>query len=281
MGYGEIVLKRKKCFGLLLWVILILPLISCQRTDSYSTAQIDPFENLEVSFYGNPNRGYADIDSSLCSQFVRENFRFECKNNGSLSNGGRAVLTATKFYNDDIEILRYQKEYIVTGVEFYPEKIAEYEKEALNKAIRKYADNYIKNNIETFPMRYYSDLDRTGWNESGAFTYYYDYHDIKMMYSVHKRDLSQNAYFIVYELSNRIECTQDMDKSHKAPMKKGESDTGEAYVVVGVKGIKANSDKMFIGDVSDMVVGVFETVTQAENFCTYRGEYDTFTENFV
>ena len=47
----------------------------------------DPFKGLEVSFHGEPEKGFADMDVSKCDSFIRDNFKFECKNDGRLSNG--------------------------------------------------------------------------------------------------------------------------------------------------------------------------------------------------
>ena len=59
---------------------------SMDRKEKLNTAT-DPFKGLEVSFHGEPKKGFADMDVSKCDSFIRDNFKFECKNDGRLSNG--------------------------------------------------------------------------------------------------------------------------------------------------------------------------------------------------
>ena len=272
-------MKKFALLSVILAVILLTSCMSAPRKATLSTT--DPFENIHISFVGSPDKGYMQTDLSECRDIVKENFRFSCHNDSHLSNGQVAVVTALKIRQNDIQVLRYQKEYIVTGVDFYPEKLEDYEKDDINKSIWKYADDYIKTHILDFPMEYCSRLDRTGWSKSGAFDYHYNYHDIVMLYSVHKTDKAKNTYFIIFDLENNITCTQDMESSYPAPMKKGESDIGQTYVVVGVSGIRATSNKIFKADTPATVYKVFTTQKEAEKFCTYGGEYNTFREMFV
>ena len=98
----------------------------------------DPFKGLEVSFHGEPKKGFADMDVSKCDSFIRDNFKFECKNDGRLSNGETVqVIVSVKSKdseNSGVNIIRYEKDYVVTGVDFYPTEIEGYDKEALKTA---------------------------------------------------------------------------------------------------------------------------------------------------
>ena len=273
-------MKRRLLLLFCMTVTALLVLASCTSVPQ-KTAMTDPFENIKISFSGTPDKGYMTADLSECSDIVRQNFRFHCHHDGNLSNGQVTIVTALKITESDIPVKRYQKQYIVTGVEFYPEKLKDYEKDAVNKAVRKYADKYIKDHIKEFPMQYDSRLDRTGWSKSGDFNYTYTYRDIKMLYSVHRKNRADNTYFILYELENELFCTRDMEDSYPAPLKKGESDTGRTYVLVGAKSVTANSNQMFTKNISAVECHVFTTQTKAEQFCIYGGEYDTLTENFV
>lgn len=250
---------------------------------------IDPFKELEVHFFGKPDKGFAEIDVSSCPDIVKENFTFRCVDNGDLSNGEKATIVAdfekTDFKKSGITITRYKKDYIVTDVEFYPRIIADYDKDDLNKAIRNVVDEYIKNNIESFKMVYKSDIERVNWSKSGSFEYIYNYYDVKMIYNVNKNNLSQNTYLIMYEITNNIKCVEDMDSTLKDAMKNGETDTGVVYMVAGVNGITANSNKIFNDDiVTDNVkynIKLFYTKEEAEEYCCFGGEYETNWEHFV
>ena len=261
--------------------VTVMLLVSCTSSSQKVATMTDPFENLHISFAGNPDKGYVSIDATDCHEIIRKNFRFHCDKDGSLSNGQTTVVTALQVTEKDIPILRYQKEYIVTGVDFYPEKPEDYEKEDLNKTLFSYAGDYIEEHIQDFPMTYNSQLDRTGWSKSGAFDYTYLYRDIEMIYCVSENEKSDNIYFILYDVETDIHCTEDMDSGHSAPMKKGESDTGQSYVVVGARGIKATSDKVFKSDISVIEYQVFADKTDAEDFCTHAENYHIFKENFV
>ena len=226
--------------------------VSGSGDKKFSADTTDPFRGLRVSFHGEPEKGFADFDTSNCEIFIRDNFEFECKNNGNLSNG-ETVSVKASVRNKNIGKSRlgsaaYEKEYIVTGVDFYPTAIEDYEKEALNKEIRRIADKFISESINNFHMLYDSGFDRTGWSRSGSFSYTYTYYDIKMLYTFHQKEHKKNAYFVLYELENSIVCTEDMDSSFEAPMKKGENDRGTAYVLVGLTSVRATGDKIFRAD---------------------------------
>lgn len=266
---------------LLFLIATVMLLVSCTSPQKATAHMTDPFEHIHISFAGNPDKGYVSIDTSDCSENVRKNFRFHCDKDGRLSNGQTTVITALPVTDKDIPVLRYQKEYIVTGVDFYPEELEDYEKQDLNKTLFRYAGDYIEEHIKDFPMTYNSQLDRTGWSKSGAFDYTYFYHDMEMIYRFSESDKSDNIYFILYDVETDIHCTEDMDSHHSAPMKKGESDTGQSYVVVGARGIKATSDKIFRSDISVVEYQVFADKTEAENFCTHGENYHIFKEDFV
>lgn len=285
----------------------IFPLTACnnQAEDMLTTASIyfpdgtvkeyktpsdiNPFYELQVSFYGEPNKGFVEINTENCPEIVKDNFTFICENNGNLKNGGKAKIKVEYdeplFTRAGYNITCTDREYTVTGVEFYPSTIEEYNKDKLNKSIRRAADTYINDNIENIDMEFESKNDRNGWSKSGSCDYSYNYCDITMIYNVNKNDSSQNMYFIIYELSNYIECKQSMDYTAKDPMLAGEDDTGWAYVVVGASGVTAKSDKEFSNNVEYETIKsnikTFTTLEQAEQYCTYGGEYKTFVEDFV
>ena len=249
----------------------------------------DPFKGLEVSFHGEPKKGFADMDVSKCDSFIRDNFKFECKNDGRLSNGETVqVIVSVKSKdseNSGVNIIRYEKDYVVTGVDFYPTEIEGYDKEALNKEIRRIADKFISEGVKNFHMLYDSGFDRTGWSKSGSFEYTYTYYDVKMLYTFHKREPERNAYFILYELENDIVCVEDMDSGFEAPMKKGEEDRGVSYILVGLTSVRATSDKIFRADSNaegmEVIKKVFDSREDAEEYCRYGGEYETVYELFV
>lgn len=250
---------------------------------------IDPFKELEVTFSGEPDKGVAEIDISNCPDIVKENFTFRCIGNGNLSNGEKAIIVVdfekNAFEKAGFTIIRSENEYIVTDVDFYPRIIADYDKDDLNKAIRNVVDEYIKNNIESFKMVYKSDIERVNWSKSGSFEYTYKYYDVKMIYNVNKNNLAQNTYLIMYEITNNIKCIEDMDSIFKDAMKKGETDTGVVYMVAGVNGVTANSNKIFNDNITtDNVksnIKLFYTKEEAEEYCRFGGEYETNWEHFV
>lgn len=251
---------------------------------------INPFYNLNVSFSGKPNKGIVSINTDNCSDIVKENFTFKCKNNGKLSNGGIAEIVVnydkSAFENGGYTITADKKDYIVTGVDFHPNTMKDFDKNSINKELMSIADEYIKANIEEMQLLYDSEKDRTGWSKYGAFNYTYSFCDRMMLYNINKKDSSKNTYYIIYELNNHIECTQDMpDYCCDNPMKTGESDTGWGYVVIGVEGVTATSNKEFISDLDREKViktgATFTNYTQAQMYCYLGKDYKTETENFV
>ena len=249
---------------------------------------INPFENLSVSFSGKLGRGNADINTDNCEAIIKDNFTFICENDGNLCNGGKAIIKAV--YDEEVfkdagyTITANQKEYIVTGVDFAPNTIRDYEKYNLNNAIRKLADNYIESNITEFDMEYNSGNDRMGWSKSGSFEYTYNYHDRMMLYNYNRSNHSENAYFIIYELSNEINCTESMTEGEN-PMQKGDSDIGWCYIVAGAKNVTATSDMIFNGDFNKKeaseITRSFKTYDEAIKYCTYGGNYITDRELFT
>lgn len=255
----------------------------------YSSSKvINPFRNLKVSFTGEANKGIAIIDTSCCEAIVKDNFTFTCDNNGNLVNGSIATIKAeydkNAFEASGCTITTDQKSYIITGVSFAPEELRDFEKDNINSALRKLADDYIENNIQSMKMEYDSRKDRDGWSKSGSFNYTYNYHDDIMIYNYSRYDSSDNAYYIIYELSNKITCTEDMT-SGKNPMVTGETDTGWAYIVVGTPNITATSDMMFNSDFNKKEASEFtRSFTKYEDaidYCTYGGNYITLRELFT
>lgn len=258
---------------------------------SYQTTEsINPFYGLSVTFSGSPGQGTAVFDTSGCTEIVRDNFKFTCKSNGKLKGGSKATITAEYdkdlFESSGYKITCSQKKYIVSGVDFYPEKLEKYNKDKLNKAIRRAAKSYIDDNAKSIRLEFESKLDHNQWSESGSFSFTYSYHDISMMYNVNKNDASQNAYYIIYEFSNKLTCTEDMESTTKSPMKKGDKDTGRAYVVAEAQGIASKSDMTLTDayvdfDAVKASIKTFTTLEGAKSYCTYGGEYKTYTEDFV
>lgn len=249
---------------------------------------INPFRDIKVRFSGKADKGTATIDTSNCEAIVKDNFTFICENNGNLINGSKAKIKAIydikAFKNSGYTITDNEKSYIVTGVDLYPSAIKNYEKDDLNSCVRKLADEYINNNIETMDMEYDSGKNRSGWSKSGSFEYTYNYYDRIMIYNYNRDDYSKNAYFIIYELSNEINCTEDMTTGEN-PMKAGESDTGWVYIVAGAPSVTATSDMIFNGDFNKKeaseLVRSFTTYKEAVEYCTYGDGYITLRELFT
>ena len=249
---------------------------------------INPFRDIKVRFSGKADKGTATIDTSNCEAIVKDNFTFICENDGNLINGNKAKIKAIydikAFKNSGYTITDNEKSYIVTGVDLYPSAIKNYEKDDLNSCVRKLADEYINNNIETMDMEYDSGKNRSGWSKSGSFEYTYNYHDRIMIYNYNRDDYSKNAYFIIYELSNEINCTEDMTTGEN-PMKAGESDTGWVYIVAGAPNVTATSNMIFNGDFNKKeaseLVRSFTTYEEAIKYCTYGDGYITLRELFT
>lgn len=253
-----------------------------------SSAVINPFRDIKVKFSGKANNGTATIDTSNCEDIIKDNFTFICQNNGKLTNGCTAtikvVFDSKAFENAGYTVTADEKSYVVTGVDFYSNAIQDYEKDDLNNAVRTLATKYIEDNIKTIDMEYDSGKDRNGWSESGSFEYTYNYHDRIMIYNYNRNDRSQNTYFIIYELSNEINCTEDMTTAEN-PMKAGESDTGWVYIAVGATNVTATSDMIFNADFNQKeaseIIRSFTSYDEAIEYCTYGGEYITLRELFV
>ena len=249
---------------------------------------INPFKDLKVSFSGKLGKGSANINTDNCEAIVKDNFTFICENNGKLCNGGKAVVKAvydeTAFKNAGYTINANQKEYIVTGVDFPPTTIKDYEKDNINKAVRTMADAYIKSNITELDMEFDSQLEHSDWIKSGSFEYTYSYHDRMMMYNYSRKDHSDNAYFIIYELSNYIYCTESMTEGEN-PMQKGESDTGWCYIVVGAPNVTASSNMIFNDyfnkKEASEIIRSFKTYDEALEYCTFGNGYITEREMFT
>lgn len=250
--------------------------------------ELDPFKDLKVTFSGKPDKGTVEFDKSHCAEIIKENFDFTCEKNGKISNGESITIKAeykkTAFEKAGYKINRDCKSYIVTGVDFYPRTLADYEKDNINSSVWKVAKKYIDDNIENIKLDFYSDKDHNNWSKSGSFKYDYTYYDVKMVYNVNTLKPSDNIYFIIFELKNDIECTASMDSTIKNAMSKGDTDCGIAYITVGIKSVTANSDKVFSfveANDKDIVTNSFLTKQEAEQFCDYGGNYDTYKENFV
>lgn len=277
----------KRIIFILLLLFCTMPICSCNSRTATKHKDIDPFENVEVIFYGKPNKGFSKIDINNCSDIIRNNFIFKCHKNGKISNGEEVEIVA-EYKNPkkkvEYNIKRTKKNYIVTGVDFYPNEIKNYEKDNINKSVRKFADEYISQNIENIHLDFYSGIDRNDWSKSGSFDYTYNYYDTKMIYNINKNKPSDNIYFIIYELTNRINCTKSMESIYKNPMKSGESDIGTSYIAVGVKGVTANSNREFKGilvNSENSIVKTFDTKEEVEKYCLYGDNYFNYKESFV
>lgn len=94
--------------------------------------EIDPFENLEVSFSGVAPNGVVNINPNQCSSFVQNNVSFSIEGDVSkaVSNGDEVVVTAS-FNNNFTEdpkapvvLLVLEKAYTVSGLDIYPSDIS-------------------------------------------------------------------------------------------------------------------------------------------------------------
>lgn len=277
----------KKIISLLLILFCTIFICSCNSRATINNKDIDIFENVEVTFYGKPNKGFSKIDINNCSDIIKDNFIFKCYKDGKIVNGETVdIIAEYKNPNKKFEyhIKRTRKNYIVTGVDFYPNDIKNYEKDNINKSVRKLADEYISKNIENIHLDFYSGIDRNDWSKSGSFDYTYNYYDTKMIYNINKNKPSDNIYFIIYELTNRINCTKSMESIYKNPMKSGESDIGISYIAVGVRGVTANSNREFKGILANSensIIKTFDTKEEVEKYCLYYGNYFTYRESFV
>lgn len=253
-----------------------------------SSDVINPFRDIKVKFSGKANNGTATIDTNSCEAIIKDNFIFVCENNGNLANGSTATIKVVydnkAFENAGYTVTAKEKSYVVTGVDFYPSAIKNYEKDYLNNALRELATKYIEDNIKTIDMEYDSGKSRNGWSESGSFEYTYNYCDRIMIYNYNRNDNSQNTYFIIYELSNEIKCTEDMITA-ETPMESGESDTGWAYIAVGAENVTATSNMIFNNDFNKTeafeIIRSFKTYEDAIEYCTYGGDYITLRELFA
>ena len=133
-------------------------------------------------------------------------------------------------------------------------------------------------------MDYNSGKNRNGWSKSGSFNYSYTYFDRIMIYNFDRHNQADNAYFIIYELRNDINCTEDMTVGEN-PLKAGESDVDWVYIVVGAKNVTATSDRVFNDyfnkkEASD-IIRSFTDYGDAVDYCTLGGNYITLRELFT
>lgn len=94
--------------------------------------EIDPFENLEVTFTGVAPQGVVNINPNKCSSFVQNyvSFSIEGYENNIFSNGDEITLLAefNMYYAEDPEapvvLSVLEKQYTVSGLDVYPSDVS-------------------------------------------------------------------------------------------------------------------------------------------------------------
>lgn len=94
--------------------------------------EIDPFENLEVSFSGVAPKGVVNINPNKCSSFVQNyvSFSIEGNENSVFSNGDEITIITdfNMYYSEDpkapVVLSVLEKTYTVSGLDIYPSDLS-------------------------------------------------------------------------------------------------------------------------------------------------------------
>lgn len=127
--------------------------------------EIDPFENLEVSFSGVAPKGVANINPNKCSSFVQNyvSFSIEGYENNIFSNGDEITIIAAfnMYYSEDpkapVVLSVLEKTYTVSGLDVYPSDLSKLELTKVMSDMYDTANTYVIDRVYN-ELRFNGDL---------------------------------------------------------------------------------------------------------------------------
>gem|GEM_PF-2244488 len=191
-------------------------------------AEVDPFEDLVVTFTGLDGDGDLVMDSTGVDTLITDNGYFYADSSYWLSNGDTVTITyyenwSSELADNGIIISTTSKEYTVDTLGEYSTSYTEADFDTVRDELL----TYFKENEEV--SRY--DLNGAGadlsiWPEYSIELSDYEYYK---SYYAYDDDLDPNAVFAVYKVNYTATVTEG---SNYANISEGEVSTGSAYLIL-------------------------------------------------
>jgi hypothetical protein len=113
--------------------------------------EIDPFENLEVTYTGVAPEGVVNINSNKCTNFVQNNVSFSIEGDeGNIYSNGDEVTIVASFGRNYIEdpkapvvLSVLEKQYTVSGLDIYPSDLSKLDLTAVMSDMYDSANTYV------------------------------------------------------------------------------------------------------------------------------------------
>lgn len=124
--------------------------------------EIDPFENLEVTYTGVAPKGVVNINPNKCSSFVQNyvSFSIEGDENNVFSNGDeiRIIAAFNMYYSEDpkapVVLSVLEKTYTVSGLDVYPSDLSKLELTKVMSDMYDSANTYVIDRV--YDKSYYN-----------------------------------------------------------------------------------------------------------------------------
>ncbi len=212
--------------------------------DLEEAEEVDPFEGLNVTFEGIGPNGQADVDTSGCDEFVRENGYFSVDGNTyGLSNGDTVKVVYSYYENDFFEekklVTVEEKDFTVEGLGEYPASLALTDVTTLNSTL----ETEVKAKIAEFNNYDWSSYEViTETLAEYEFTTAVSY--LQGFYGYSQEYMSANEYYAVYKVDVTAKVT---DKGY-SELKKGTTLTKTVYFIAQTGMIYKEADGTLVAE---------------------------------
>lgn len=193
--------------------------------------EVDPFEDLIVTFNGSDGHGYVSVDSSEVDENITDAGYFTEDSGYTLSNGDTITVKyecwdESALAEKKIVVVEKEKEYTVEGLISYPTSITSSQMSNINTEIL----NEVKSTLDGWSSYYWSYAlgdqlkDSTVEYQASVTPNFY-----KGYYGFTPDDPSTNNYFAVYKVD--VTLTAKEDSYRDDGIKQGEQVQGTFYFI--------------------------------------------------
>lgn len=260
---------------------------------------INPFDGVEVMFYGANGQGSCDVITENCLESIQRNVEFTVTpDNGKLSNGDTITITATngmKLISEGYVLSETNKQYTVKDLFIYPTSMTGIDCNDSNDYMSNAILDYIQVEQVYLDWDYNQEMP-VNWYLLGDFDLEYVVTPMAYYYAYTENNPQENTYYGIYKAQIIATCddvykanTDDKKNAVKSiDLKEGSKFTGTIYFTYACNRVYAlDSSQVLVlpptADTYDVelygksyfVSDKFATLEQAKNSITRNEEFDT------
>lgn len=209
---------------------------------------IDAFSDIKIEYTGISPSAKANVDTSACDDYIKNNVSYRVENNGNLANGDNVVITInydeSKAEQNGVVFPETEKTFVAENIPAYLSTLDGVKISELEDQYRDYATQRLANN---------------DWYTGSTKKYIYDLNgDSSCRYTVEKFDIvpvkrilltpknfkdsyTKSRYSVVYRLDGKYVKT-DKNSWCECGIDKGETVNASFYIEIKANNIAVNAD---------------------------------------